>query len=102
MARGDGFFRPIGCATAGPVSEFVALHALRLHLVHGETPATTVAFLDSMIACAVHVARASTSECLVTDCAVFWSVSGDCAIALVACPLHDWSFFRVLSCDSVD
>ncbi|QPB11787.1 hypothetical protein [Cutibacterium phage PAVL33] len=55
-----------------------------------------------MIACAVHVARASTSECLVTDCAVFWSVSDDCAIALVACPLHDWSFFRVLSCDSVN
>lgn len=56
MARGDGFFRPIGCATAGPVSEFVALHALGVHLVHGEAPAAIGAFLDSMVAYSVHVA----------------------------------------------
>ena len=56
VARGDGFFRPIGCATAGPVSEFVALHALGVHLVHGEAPAAIGAFLDSMVAYPVHIA----------------------------------------------
>ena len=56
MARGDGFFRPIGCATAGPVSEFVALHALGVHLVDSEAPAVIVACLDPVIAYPVHVA----------------------------------------------
>ncbi|QPB11634.1 hypothetical protein [Cutibacterium phage FD3] len=56
MARGDGFFRPIGCATAGPVSMAVASHPFGVHLVHGEAPATIGAFLDSVIAYPVHVA----------------------------------------------
>ena len=102
MARGDGFFRPIGCATAGPVSEFVALHALGVHLVDSEAPAAIGACLDSMIACAVHVPDMSAIKCFMAHCAVFWSVSDDCTIALVACPLHDSFFFRVLSCDSED
>ena len=75
----------------------VASHTLSLHLVHSEAPATIGAFLDPVIAYTVHVPDMSAIKCFVADCAVFWSVSGDCAIALVACPLHDWSFFRVLS-----
>ena len=75
----------------------ITLHTLSLHLVDGEAPAAIGAFLDSMVACPVHVPGISAIKCFVADCAVFWSVSDDGAIALVACPLHDWSFFRVLS-----
>ena len=56
VARGDGSLSPIGCAAAGPVSEFVALHALGVHLVDGEAPAAIGACLDPVVACSVHVA----------------------------------------------
>lgn len=75
----------------------VAGHPFGEHLVHGEAPAAIGAFLDPMVAYPVHVPGISAIKCFMADCAVFWSVSDDCAIALVACPLHDWSFFRVLS-----
>ena len=93
-----GFVLEVGDVSAScPVAELTELHTLSLHLVHGEAPAAIGACLDPVIAYPVHVASYSASKCLMTDCAVFWSVSDDGAIALVACPLHDWSFFRVLS-----
>ncbi|QPB11736.1 hypothetical protein [Cutibacterium phage PAVL21] len=98
-----GFILEAGDVSAScPVAETITLHALSVHLVHGEAPAAIGAFLDPVIAYMVHVASYSASKCFVVDCAVFWSVSDDCAIALVACPLHDWSFFRVLSLYSED
>ena len=101
MAR--GFVLEVGDVfPLRPVSMAVASHPFGKHLVHGETPTTIRAFLDPVVACPVHVTGTSTIKCLVADCAVFWSVSDDCAIALVACPLHDWSFFRVLSLCSDD
>lgn len=80
-----------------PVAELTEPHALSHHLIHGEAPAPTGACLDSMIAYTVHVASYSASKCLMTYCAVLRSVSDDCGVTLMACPLHDWFFFRVLS-----
>lgn len=83
--------------SCSPVAETIALHALGFHLVDGETPATIGAFLDFMLSYSMHVPGTSAIKCFMADCAVFWSVSDDCGVTLVACPLHDWFFFRVLS-----
>lgn len=101
MAR--GFILEVGDVfPLRPVSMMIASHPFGKHLVHGETPATIWTFLDSMLSYSVHVTGTNTIKCLMTYGAVLWSVSDDCGVTLVACPLHDWFFFRVLSLYSED
>ena len=96
MAR--GFILEVGDVSAScPVAELTEPHALSHHLIHGEAPAPTGACLDSMVAYAVHVASYSASKCLMTYCAVLWSIPDNRLFTFMTLPLHDWFFFRVLS-----